>query len=399
MTERSSLCVLDDRLWEEVAQATRGAAAPCFGCGVCTAICPWGLVRKEPVSVRLLIRHAQLGTGGWDRAIWLCTTCGLCESRCPRGVPVSEVMVALRGLAWKKREAPKGLATVLWDVHWDGNPWGQPPSRREAWARGLDLKPFSADDEVLFYVGCTAAYDRRSQKIARSLVALLRAAGVRFGILPDEPCCGESVRMLGQEAYLAELVETNTKRFQEAGVRTLVTVSPHCLDMFRNHYPAWDGFRPLHYTEYLAEVLEAGRLRFSQELSATVTYHDPCYLGRRHGIYDPPRRLLSAIPGVRLVELASNREEALCCGGGGGRMWLETEAGERFANLRIREAEQTGADWLATSCPFCILCLEDSARVIGTNRLQVADVTELAVRALGASALSATAEAKGVGSP
>lgn len=205
--------------------------------------------------------------------------------------------------------------------------------------------------------------------------------------------------MLGQEAYLAELVETNTKRFQEAGVRTMITVSPHCLDMFRNHYPAWDGFRPLHYTEYLAEVLEAGRLRFSQELSVTVTYHDPCYLGRRHGIYDPPRRLLSAIPGVRLVELASNREEALCCGGGGGRMWLETEAGERFANLRIREAEQTGADWLATSCPFCILCLEDSARVIGTNRLQVADVTELAVRALGASALSPTAEKKGVGSP
>lgn len=382
MSEPAGVRVLDDFAWDEVWGAAKGAAAPCFQCGVCTAVCPWGLVQKEPVNVRRLIRLAQLDADGWGEAIWLCTTCALCEARCPRGVPVSEIILALRRLAWERRSVPKGLPTMLWAVHWDGNPWDQPPSQRQAWAKGLDLQPFTPEHEVLFYVGCTAAYDRRSQKIARSLVALLRAAGVSFGILPDEPCCGESVRTAGQEGYLAEVVAANVRRFEEAGVRKLVAVSPHCLDMFRSHYPPWDGFRPLHYTEYLAELLDAGRLRFTREVRGTVAYHDPCYLGRRHGIYDPPRRLLAAIPGLMLAELPAAREDALCCGGGGGRMWLETSAGERFGDLRIREALGTGAEWLATSCPFCILCLEDSAKVLGAERLKVVDVTELAVRTL-----------------
>jgi Fe-S oxidoreductase len=383
MSEPSDVCVLNDVAWEEATAATKGAAAPCFACGVCTAVCPWGLVQREPVNVRKLIRRAQLGLDGGEEAIWLCTTCGACEALCPRGVPVSDLILSLRGLAWKKRKVPKGLPTLLWAVHRDGNPWSQPPSRREEWAKGLDLKPFSPSDEALLYVGCTAAYDRRSQKIARSLVGLLRAAGVSFGILPGEPCCGESVRAVGHEPYLAEVIEANVGRFREAGVGKLVAISPHCLDMFRTHYPAWDGFVPLHYTEYLAELLEAGRLHFSREITGTAAYHDPCYLGRRHGIYDPPRKLLAAIPGLTLVEMASAREDALCCGGGGGRMWLETHTGERFGDLRIREAEQAGAEWLVTSCPFCVLCLEDSVKVLGAERIKVVDLTELAARALG----------------
>lgn len=382
MSESESVRVLDDLAWEEVTAATKGAAAPCFGCGVCTAVCPWGLVQKEPVNVRKLIRQVQLGLDDAKEAIWLCTTCGACEALCPRGVPVSEVILSLRGLAWKRREVPKGLPTLLWAIHWDGNPWDQPPSRRMGWARGLDVKPFAADDELLLYVGCTAAYDRRSQKVARSLVRLLQAAGVRFGILPDEPCCGEAVRTTGQEEYLARVVGATAKRFEESGVRTLVAISPHCLDMFRGHYPVQNGFRPLHATEYLAELVKTGRLTFTKEMRATVTYHDPCYLGRRHGIYEAPRAVLSAIPGVELVEMARSREDGICCGGGGGRMWLETRADERFADLRVAQARETGASILATSCPFCLLCLEDSARVLGTEALRVLDVTELATQAL-----------------
>lgn len=383
MDESSEVKLLDDAAWEEIMAVTHGAAAACFQCGVCTAVCPWGLVQKEPVSVRRLIRLAQLGADGWDEAIWLCTTCGLCEARCPRGVPVSDVILALRGQAWKKRALPKGLPSLLWAVHRDGNPWSQPPSLREAWAKGLDLKPFSSSDEALLYVGCTAAYDRRSQKIAKSLVSLLRAAGVSFGVLPDEPCCGESVRSVGHDEYLAEIIEANVKRFKEAGVRSLVAISPHCFDMFSSHYPKWDGFRPLHYTEYLAELLEAGRLSFSREITGTAAYHDPCYVGRRHGVYDPPRKLLAAIPGLTLVELPSSREDSLCCGGGGGRMWLETHPEERFGDLRIKEAQEAGVEWLVTSCPFCVLCLEDSVKVLGVEKIKVVDLTELAVRALG----------------
>lgn len=382
MSKSSDARVLDDLVWEEVTAATKGAAAPCFACGVCTAVCPWGLVQKEPVNVRKLIRRAQLGLDNAREAIWLCTTCGACEALCPRGVQVSNLILSLRGLAWKNREVPKGLPALLWAIHWDGNPWDQPPSRRESWAKGLDVKPFEAADEVLLYVGCTAAYDRRSQKVARSVVRLLRAAGVSFGILPDEPCCGEAVRTAGQAEYLAEVVTATSRRFEESGVRTLVTISPHCLDMFRGHYPVRDGFRPLHSTEYLAELVKAGRLAFSREIRATVTYHDPCYLGRRQGIYEAPRTILGAIHGIELVEMASNREYSLCCGGGGGRMWLETRADERFGDLRIAQAREAGASILATSCPFCLLCLEDSAKVLGTEALRVMDVTELAAQAL-----------------
>ena len=385
MSESSPVHVLDDLAWEAISAATKGAAAPCFSCGVCTAVCPWGLVQKEPVNVRRLIRRAQLGLDGAEEAIWLCTTCGACETLCPRGVPVSDVILSLRGLAWEQRKVPKGLPTLLWAIHWDGNPWDQPPSRRGAWAKGLDLKPFSADDELLLYVGCTAAYDRRSQKVARNVVRLLQAAGVSFGVLPDEPCCGEAVRTAGQEEYLAEVTGATAGRFQDAGVRTLLSISPHCLEMFRTRYPVWEGFRPVHATEYLAELVEAGRLRLTNEVRATVTYHDPCYLGRRLGIYEAPRRILGAIPGLALVEMASSREAGLCCGGGGGRMWLETRADERFSDLRIAEARETGASVLATACPFCLLCLEDSAKVLGAESLDVLDVTELAARALGPS--------------
>lgn len=382
MSEPATARALSDALWDEVVEATRGMAAPCFQCGVCTAVCPWGLVREEPMSIRRLVRLAQLGVDGWGEAIWLCTTCGACEALCPRGVPVSEVFLALRRLAWERRSVPRGLPTVLWAVHWDGNPWDQPPSARTAWAKGLDVPIFSGEQDLLLYVGCTAAYDRRSQRVARSLVRLLRAAGVSFGVLADEPCCGEAVRTAGQEDYLAEVVEATARRFRAAGVRRLVALSPHCFDMFRARYPLED-VQVLHHSELLATLAEEGRLRFAGEAKATVTYHDPCYLGRRHGIYDPPRRLLAAIPGARVVEMAPNREDALCCGGGGGRMWLETRAGERFGDLRVRQARETGADVLATACPFCLLCLEDSVKVLGERRLKVMDVAELASEALG----------------
>ncbi|MBI2460591.1 MAG: (Fe-S)-binding protein [Candidatus Rokubacteria bacterium] len=382
MSESGAPRVLDDAVWEEVVEATRGMAAPCFQCGVCTAVCPWGLVQAEPVSVRRLVRLAQLGVERWGEAIWRCTTCGACEALCPRGVPVSEVLLALRQLAWKRRSVPKGLSTMLWAVHWDGNPWDQPPSARTAWSRGLDVPAFTGEQEILLYVGCTATYDRRSQKVARSLARLLGASGVSFGVLPDEPCCGEAVRVVGQEGYLAEVVEATSRRFRDAGVRRLVALSPHCFDMFRTRYPFDGEIEVLHSTELLARLVDEGRLGFAKNVAATVTYHDPCYLGRRHGLYDPPRRLLAAIPGVTVVEMSSSREDALCCGGGGGRMWLETEAGERFGDLRVRQAEEAGAEVLATSCPFCVLCLEDSAKGLD-GRLRVLDLSELACQALG----------------
>ncbi|HEU4758464.1 MAG TPA: (Fe-S)-binding protein, partial [Dehalococcoidia bacterium] len=215
---------LDDALWERVMAATNGAAAPCYQCGVCTATCPWGLLQKEPVNVRQLMRRAQLGVPQDEEAFWWCTTCRACETLCPRGVPIADVILALRGLAWKDRRVPGGLPSVLWALRWDANPWRRPPSQRARWARGLDVRPFQPGDEILYYVGCTPSYDTRTQKVARALAGVFRSAGVSFGTLgEDEPCCGDAAYALGQHDYLRQIVDTNVELFSQRGVETVVT--------------------------------------------------------------------------------------------------------------------------------------------------------------------------------
>lgn len=378
---------LDDARWQEVLEATNGDAWPCYQCGTCTAVCPWGRVREEPLNVRKIIRAAQLGVEEDGGMLWLCTSCGACETRCPRGVPIVRVLRALRSLAWKKRQVPKGLPSVLWGLYQDGNPYRLPPSARSDWAKSLEVRRFQAGDEMLLYLGCTASYDRRMQKIARALVRLLREAGVSFGTLgDDEPCCGEAAMALGHAAYAAEIAEANARLFAAKKVRALVAISPHCYDMFLNHTPRLEaGFKTLHYTQVLAELLKAGRLSFKGSVPKRVAFHDPCYLGRRNGEYEAPREVLRHIPGVDLTELAECRENALCCGAGGGRMFLETPAAERFSRLRVRQAGEAGAQILAAACPFCISCLEDSANQIEAGPT-VMDVAELALEALGAPA-------------
>ncbi|MBN1148298.1 MAG: (Fe-S)-binding protein [Anaerolineales bacterium] len=390
--------ILDDVLWEQLIELTDGEAALCYQCGECTAACPWGLVRQEYLSVRTLMRQAQLGLFEDGKSailpqqaahldLWLCTNCAQCQAYCPRGVDISRVIRALRAIAWERRQAHAGLPTLLWSLHWNGNPWSQPPSQRAAWSKGLDLPAFDPDQhEVLLYVGCTSSYDRRLQKIARSLVAVLRAAGVSFGYLGDEePCCGEAALSIGHEPYFQEIARQTAQRLQEKGVRELISISPHCYHVFRNHYPAIVGegvFTARHYTQYLAGLVDGGRLEFKQALQEQVTFHDPCYLGRHNGEYAAPRHTLAAIPGLELVEMEKHGIDSLCCGGGGGRMWLETKAGERFSDLRVEQARETQASILAAACPFCVACLEDSLKASGARGLRVLDVAEIAASAL-----------------
>jgi Fe-S oxidoreductase len=376
-----TLLGLNTARWEKVVEATHGAALACFQCGACTAICPWGLVRHEPLNLRKIMRAAQVGMSDTTEDLWLCTTCAACQALCPRGVQVADVIEPLRKLAWEARAVPAGLSAVMWDLHWDGNPFGRPPSRRSDWARGLDIHHFEPTHEVLYYVGCSASYDPRMRKVARAIAETLQTSGVCFGTLgDDEPCCGDPARSLGQLDYLELLVERTTRQFREARVTRIVTTSPHCFDMFRHHYPGLtENVEVLHYTQYLDRLRVEGRLRLERPVERTVTFHDPCYLGRHNNEYDAPRALLAAIPGLRLVEMAENRAEALCCGGGGGRMWMDTPAGERFADLRTRQAEAIGAEALVTACPHCITCLEDSARASGLRVLDVAELIRQAV--------------------
>jgi Fe-S oxidoreductase len=394
MWEDEVQLTLDDDVWDRVVEITNGAAVACYQCGACTAACPWGLVRGEAINVRKLMRRSQLGIQSGNGAAdpWLCTTCGYCEALCPRGLDIPGVIHALRKDAWSRNAVPKGLTSLLWDVHWDGNPWGQPPSQRFAWARGLDLDAFTREHDVLLYVGCSAAYDRRLQKVARSLVEVLRAAGVSFGVLGEsEPCCGESVLAVGNDDYLAEIVEANSRLFREAGVRTVVTISPHCYDVFAGHYDLGEYFRPLHYSQFLAELQADGRLPRMAMDATVVTYQDPCYLGRRHEVYEEPRALLQSIEGLELREMDENREQGLCCGGGGGRMWMETPAEERFGILRVKQAIETGAEVLATACPACLACLDDGLKVVGGEGPRVMDIVEILQVALAAAPAASAA--------
>jgi Fe-S oxidoreductase len=371
---------------DPILPSVAAAAAICYQCGACTATCPWGLVREETLSIRSLVRRAQLGLAP-PETVWLCATCAQCQLQCPRGVDIGQVIGHLRGQLWQQRQTPAGLPSLLWSVYWNNNPWGQPPSQRARWAKSLDLPRYDAGQhELLLYVGCTASYDRRGQQVAHALVRLLRAAGVSFGVLGDEePCCGESVLSLGHSAYFQQVAAETAQRFAAHSVGRLVTISPHCYDVFRNHYPQTvlgEGFQPCHYTQLLAELIGDGRLPLATPLARRVTFHDPCYLSRHNQETAAPRQILAAIPGLELVEMDRHGADTLCCGGGGGRMWLETAVGERFADLRIQEARDTGAELLVTACPFCIACLEDSLKAGRIQDLEVMDLAEITALAL-----------------
>lgn len=382
--DRDTPILLDDGVWERVTAITNGATAACFQCGVCTAACPWGMVRGEPLNIRQLVRRTQLGLDGEGDDLWLCTGCSQCLALCPRGVDVPDVFRALREDRWRDNDAPEPLCSMLWSTHWDGNPLGQPPSQRLDWAADLDLPRFeSADHELLLYVGCSTSYDRRLQRVARSLVQILRAAGVPFGVLgEDEPCCGESVLAAGNRPYFDEMAARNTQQFAEQGVTSIVTISPHCFDAIARYPGADEAFQATHYTRTLAGLVEEGRVPLTAAEPLTVTYHDPCILGRAHGVYEEPRRVLQAIQGLEPREMENNREQALCCGGGGGRMWLETPVEERFATVRVREAQATGASVIATACPACLSCLEDGLKMSGARDMRVMDVVEIVAAAL-----------------
>jgi Fe-S oxidoreductase len=286
---------------------------------------------------------------------------------------------------------------MLWSIYWNDNPWSQPPSERFAWAGNTNVPVYDpSKHEFLLYIGCTSSFDNRLQKIAQALARALTAAGVRFGCLgAAEPCCGEPVKSVGHAPYFHETARTTARVFKDAGVEKVITLSPHCYDVFKNHYNKVleeEQFEVFHYTQILADLLEGGKVEFSSGWIARalenhyswvtpeeilVTFQDPCYLGRKNDEYRAPRTLLSGIPGIKFNEMENHMQDGLCCGGGGGRMWLETPPGERFSDIRVMQALETGASILATACPFCLVCLEDSMRALGKENMFVLDVAEL----------------------
>jgi Fe-S oxidoreductase len=367
---------------DEVKEKGGDAVKYCYQCGKCDTVCPWNNVRK--FSMRKLIREATFGLSEIEKEeIWRCTTCGKCPQRCPRDVKQIDDMIALRRMATGYGVFPaavkpyRSISTILSEK---GNPFNEDRAIRADWAEGLSVKPYKEGMDVLYFPCCYSSYDPRLKKLAQATATILKKANVDFGILGSkENCCGESIRKTGNEDVFRKLAKENIKTFIDHGVKKILVSSPHCYHTFKNEYPEFRvNFEVIHTSQYVFQLLSEGKLTLSKEYGKTVTYHDPCYLGRHNGVYDEPRNVLKTIPGLTLTELPEAKVDSMCCGMGGGRVWAETEKHERFSNLRIEQAIGVGAEELVTSCPYCITALEDSRLVMNHgDDIQVKDITEI----------------------
>jgi Fe-S oxidoreductase len=358
----------------------------CYQCGTCTGTCPWNMVKS--FIVRKLMHQAQLGMVDFENEdIWTCATCNACVKRCPRGVEIIDVMKAMRRVIAEigAGKVPDSLRLSMKNIAYVGNPQGEAAEKRAEWSQSKDIKPFTSETEWLYFPCCIPSYDTKVRRIALSTVDILKTAGVDFGILGEkEKCCGESVRKSGNEETFQSTAGSNIAAFAESGVKNVLVSSPHCYHTFKNEYPALGAeFEAVHTVQFLAQLLKDQKLKFSGEVKKKVIYHDPCYLGRHNDIYDEPRQVLEAIPGLELIEFPDSKKEAICCGGGGGRIWMDTKKGERLCDIRLQQAIDMGADVLAVACPYCMLNFDDSQLSMEKEGIiEIKDITELVTEAI-----------------
>jgi Fe-S oxidoreductase len=360
-------------------------------CGTCTTVCPVNTVSSySPRQILRAISTDSATVEDVDLNVWNCLTCNTCVANCPRGIEIVDVTRAIRERKIQSGQIPNYLRQPLASLKDRNNPWNGDPAERSVWAGDAVLPSFTQEIEYCLFTCCTTAYDdtddtsaQGNKKAGQALNRLLTTAGVSVGTLgAGENCCGDPAHQTGDTKSFAQLAEQNTALFTQAGVEKLVTTSPHCLTAFTRHYSGLN-IQAEHYTELLWRLIQDGSIRPVKELRRTVTFHDPCYLGRYNGIYDAPRQILARIPGVKLVEMRHNREQSLCCGGGGGGIFKDQPSDETFGTVRIQEAINTGADVLAVACPYCLRMLNEAVRQMGfEKKIAVYDVAELVMRSL-----------------
>jgi Fe-S oxidoreductase len=392
----------------------------CTECGRCREVCPTALTGK-PLDPKVFIGNVRDAVyeatpsilsaadgranggapapggrrdliGGWisEDTIWACTMCGFCTTACPVFIvpAVDKIAEMRRYLVLDKAEFPKEVQNAFRGMETNGNPWNISAATRGDWAEGLPVATMAeAGDreiEVLFWVGCAGSYEDRARRVSKALVEILHEAGVSFAILgAEETCTGDSARRMGNEYLFQMLVQQNVETLNNYKVRKIVTNCPHCFNCLGKEYGDFGGhYEVVHGSQLVSELIAAGRVKLTTPIPETITFHDPCYLGRYNGGYEAPRDILRAIPGLELRELERSRERGLCCGAGGGRMWMEEKLGTRINQERMREIAGTGAANVGVSCPFCMVMIGNAK-----DELEVAtqpfDVLELARRAMG----------------
>jgi Fe-S oxidoreductase len=373
----------------------------CADCGRCSDQCP-SHAAGRPLSPRFFTTKARdycfthypvfgsagngarlVGTIFSEDEIWSCTTCGACEAECPMLVEYIDKIVDLRRGLVDDGNVPQSLQKPFKAIESRGNPYGKVQKKRADWANGsVAILGGNGPRDTLYFVDSITSYDERMQSVARATARILEAAGIDFGILgAAERDSGHDVRRFGEEMLFFDLRQQNSDAIRASGVRRIVTADPHAYNALKHDYT---GIPPVeHISEVIARQHAAGKIRFRglPGDGAVYTYHDPCYLGRHNGVFEEPRKVLDAIPGMCRVEMERCRDRSFCCGGGGLALFYEPREEERIGVKRVRMAADAGADTIVTACPFCMTNIEDAIKVAGLEgRMTAIDLTELVER-------------------
>ncbi|OUV03179.1 MAG: hypothetical protein CBC40_06235 [bacterium TMED80] len=324
-----------------------------------------------------------------DEAAWSCTTCGYCVEVCPVGnEPMLDILRARQDLVMMESKFPQEAMETFDKIENYGNPWGLSPQEREVWMEGKEvpLMREKKEAEVLYWAGCAGAYDNRGKEISQAVVDVLNEAKVDFASLGnEETCTGDSARRIGNEYLFQTMAEKNLETFGKYKFKKIVTQCPHCFTTLKNDYSELGAdLEVVHHSQFIGELVSEGKISPKAWLDEDVTYHDACYLGRHNDEYDAPRDVIQSImKNGSLVEMEKSREESFCCGAGGGNMWYEIKTGERINHNRFKQAADTGATTVATSCNFCNIMMEDGMKVTGNDdKMKVMDIAELVSKSL-----------------
>lgn len=427
--EKFGVSDIEDFTWKQLLDGMT-----CTHCGRCTSVCPANITGKvlDPRQIIIQIHHrtmdkapylvgehapATLGEGAATNAgliaaenvgvmqkhligdyvsveaLWQCTTCMACVQECPVMIEhVPAIVDMRRSLVMMEANFPPEVQPAFQNLENNFTPWAFSAAERADWAEGTNVKTMADATEeereeldVLFWVGCAGSYDDRYKKVTRSFAELMEIAGVKFRILgTEEKCTGDPARRMGNE-YLAQmLIQMNVETLNGYNVTKIVTSCPHCFNTLLNEYPDFGGkYEVIHHTAYIDSLVRSGRIKGMTEMQHKVTYHDSCYIGRYNNVYEAPRALLTDIPGLNVVEMDRSKSRGLCCGAGGGRMFMEETEGKRVNIERTQEALSTGADTIATACPFCMTMMNDGVKSeVPEGDVYVKDVAELLLEAV-----------------
>jgi Fe-S oxidoreductase/nitrate reductase gamma subunit len=332
-------------------------------------------------------RQDMVGEVISDEVAWDCTTCRACQQACPVYIEhVDKIVDLRRNLAMEKSRFPEAAQEALKCLGTRGHPYRGTTATRTTWCEGRDVKTLAEDSEVdiLYWVGCSAALDDRNMKVAQATVKVLRAAGVRFGILGDaEACCGDPARRMGDEYLFQTICQQNIETLKSYNVKKIVTACPHCFNSLKYEYPQFGGnYEVVHHSQFIAGLLREGRLKIEKKVLQKAAYHDSCYLGRYNDIYDEPRSIVNALSRHHL-ELPRHGSNSFCCGGGGGHMWMEEDPAKRVNNRRVDEIVAAGVDCVATACPYCLTMLEDGLKARqAEEKIMAKDISEVVAVAI-----------------